>query len=86
MTEEQIAQFKPIAIPLKKGYATFHHPLLMHGSYENKTERQRRAFVLNVFKDGVKSDANTSLLNGVPAIPQGQEMGGKFFPLLLESK
>ncbi len=86
LTEEQIVEFKPIAIPLKKGEATFHHALLMHGSYENKTERQRRAFVLNVFKDGVKSDANTSLLNGVPVIPQGQQMGGKFFPLLIERK
>jgi ectoine hydroxylase-related dioxygenase (phytanoyl-CoA dioxygenase family) len=86
LTEEQIAQFKPVPIPLKKGYATFHHPLLMHGSYSNRTERPRRAFVLNVFKDGVCSDTNEALLQGVAPIPKGQKMGGKFFPLLFEVK
>ena len=84
LTEQQIAEFKPVAIPLKKGYAAFHHPLLMHGSYENKTERQRRAVVINVFKDGVHSDTDSPVLTGVPAIPQGKKMEGKFFPLLFE--
>lgn len=73
-------------IELKKGYATFHHPLLMHGSFENKTERQRRATVINVFRDGVCSDSNEELLHGVPPIPKGQPMEGVFFPLLLDSK
>jgi ectoine hydroxylase-related dioxygenase (phytanoyl-CoA dioxygenase family) len=86
LTEEQIAQFKPIPIPLKKGYAAFHHPLLIHGSYANQTERPRRAFVLNVFKDGVCSDSNDTLLEGVPPIPKGQKMEGKFFPLLFEAR
>ncbi len=86
LTEEQIAQFKPVPIPLKNGYAAFHHPLLMHGSYSNRTERPRRAFVLNVFKDGVCSDTDEALLEGVAPIPKGQKMGGKFFPLLFEVK
>ncbi len=85
LTESQIADFKPIAIPLKKGYAAFHHPLLVHGSYQNKTPRQRRAFVLNVFKDGVRSSTDSELLAGVPVIGQGQKMEGKFFPLLFEA-
>jgi ectoine hydroxylase-related dioxygenase (phytanoyl-CoA dioxygenase family) len=86
LTEQQIAEFKPVAIPLKKGYAAFHHPLLMHGSYENKTERQRRAVVINVFKDGVHSDTDSPVLTGVPAIAQGKKMEGKFFPLLFEAQ
>ena len=85
LTEEQKAQFNPIPIEMKMGYATFHHPLLVHGSYENKTDRQRRAYVTNVFKDGTKSDASTPLLDGVDVIPQGQKMEGKFFPLLFEA-
>jgi ectoine hydroxylase-related dioxygenase (phytanoyl-CoA dioxygenase family) len=36
LTEEQKAKFKPVPIEMKKGYATFHHPLMVHGSYENK--------------------------------------------------
>ncbi|WP_339795378.1 phytanoyl-CoA dioxygenase family protein, partial [uncultured Imperialibacter sp.] len=59
LTEEQKSQFKPIPIEMKMGHGTFHHPLLVHGSYENKTDRQRRAYVTNVFKDGTRSDADT---------------------------
>lgn len=87
LSPSQCAAFaRHIPIELKKGYATFHHPLLMHGSFENKTERQRRATVINVFRDGVCSDSDDQLLNGVPPIPKGNPMTGTFFPLLLDSR
>ena len=82
LTAEQKAAFKPVPIELKKGYATFHHPLMVHGSYENKSEMSRRAFVLNVFADGTVSNTNDILLQGVPPIPKGQKMEGKYFPML----
>jgi hypothetical protein len=82
LTEEQRCQFKPVAIELKKGECSFHHPLMVHGSYENKTESPRRATVINVFCDGVKSASDDPLLAGVPPIPSGEKMGGQFFPLL----
>ena len=82
LTDEQKLQFKPVAIELKCGEASFHHPLMVHGSYENKTERPRRGVVLNVFRDGVRSDSNEPLLEGVPAIPKGEKIEGQFFPLL----
>ena len=82
LTDEQKAAFKPIPIELKKGYATFHHPLMIHGSYENKSAMSRRAFVLNVFADGTLSNSNDELLKGVPRIAKGEKMEGKFFPLL----
>jgi ectoine hydroxylase-related dioxygenase (phytanoyl-CoA dioxygenase family) len=82
LSEAQKAQFKPIPIELKKGFGTFHHPLLVHGSYENKSNRPRRAIVINVFADGVISDSNEELLHGVPIIPKGEKMKGQFFPLL----
>lgn len=82
LTAEQKAEFKPVPIELKAGHAAFHHPLMVHGSYENKTSRSRRAFVLNVFQDGVRSDSNDPMLDGVPAIPAGGKMEGTFFPLL----
>jgi ectoine hydroxylase-related dioxygenase (phytanoyl-CoA dioxygenase family) len=82
LTEEQKADFKPVAVELKKGYAAFHHPLLVHGSYENKSEMSRRAFVLNVFADGTVSNTDEELLAGVPIIRKGKKMEGKFFPLL----
>ncbi len=86
LSEEQKTEFKPIPIPIKKGYATFHHPLMVHGSYENKSERARRAFVLNVFADGTYSATNDTLLKGVPVIRKGQKMEGQFFPLLYDAK
>ena len=85
MTEEQKAEFKPVPVELKKGYATFHHPLLVHGSYENRSDMSRRAFVLNVFADGTLSNSNEPPLQEVPVIPKGEKMEGQFFPLILEA-
>ncbi|MDY7394738.1 phytanoyl-CoA dioxygenase family protein [Aureibaculum sp. 2210JD6-5] len=85
LTKEQKQEFKPLPIELKKGYATFHHPLMVHGSYENKSEVSRRAFVLNVFADGTISNTDDELLQGVPIIPKGKKMEGKFFPLIYKS-
>lgn len=82
LTDEQRAMFKPVAIELKAGEASFHHPRMIHGSYANSTERPRRATVVNVFRDGVRSNSDSPPLEGVPAIPKGQPMSGRFFPLL----
>ncbi|WP_353719283.1 phytanoyl-CoA dioxygenase family protein [Dyadobacter sp. 676] len=84
LSEEQKAEFKPVPIEMKRGYGTFHHPLMVHGSYENRSERSRRAFVLNVFADGTASDTNSPLLDGVPVIPKGEKLKGQFFPLLFD--
>ena len=84
LTEEQTAQFKPVAIELKKGECSFHHPLMVHGSYQNRSDRPRRGAVINFFRDGVRSASNDPPLEGVPPIPAGEEMGGQFFPLLFE--
>lgn len=86
LTEEQKAEFKPVPIEMKKGYGTFHHPLMVHGSYANKSSRSRRAFVLNVFADGTQSNTDEVLLEGVPVIRKGEEMKGQFFPLLYKAK
>jgi ectoine hydroxylase-related dioxygenase (phytanoyl-CoA dioxygenase family) len=85
LTESQKEQFgKRIAIEMPAGCATFHHPLMVHGSYENKSPRSRRAFVLNVFAEGTTSNSDDEMLAGVPPVPQGQKMDGQFFPLLFE--
>ena len=84
LTEDQKRDFRPVAIELKKGHASFHHPLMVHGSFENRTDEPRRAAVLNVFRDGVVSDSNDAPLEGVPPIPKGQQMQGQFFPLLFD--
>jgi ectoine hydroxylase-related dioxygenase (phytanoyl-CoA dioxygenase family) len=84
LSEAQRVEFKPVPIELKRGEASFHHPLMVHGSYENRTERPRRAVVLNVFVDGVVSASDDPPLEGVPSIPKGSPMNGQFFPLLFD--
>lgn len=82
LSEEQKQQFKPVYVELKAGEASFHHPLMVHGSFANRTDRPRRATVINVFRDGTRSASGDTLLEGVPPIPAGEEMRGQFFPLL----
>jgi hypothetical protein len=84
LTEEQKAEFKPIPIELKKGHAAFHHPLMVHGSYANKSAAARRAFVLNVFADGTLSNTDGELMPKSPLIAKGQKMEGQFYPLLFD--
>lgn len=84
LTPEQRAAFKPVPIELKQGECSFHHPLMVHGSYENLTDRSRRAVVLNVFRDGVVSASDAAPLAGVPPVPAGEKMSGQFFPLLFD--
>jgi ectoine hydroxylase-related dioxygenase (phytanoyl-CoA dioxygenase family) len=84
LTSEQKRQFKPIPIELKAGECSFHHPLMVHGSYENLSGRPRRGAVINVFRDGVRSASNEALLAGVPPISAGERMSGQFFPRLFD--
>src|SRR6266852_734438 len=84
LTEEQRAAFKPVPIELKKGECSFHHPLMVHGSYANQSDRPRRGTVINVVRDGVCSASDDPLLEGVPVIPAGARIDGQFFPLLFD--
>lgn len=89
LNEEQKKEFdKKIPNVVKKGYASFHHPLMMHGSYENRSSRPRRATVLNVMNDGVISNMGNANqdLGGFPLIPQDTPMNGQFFPILFDAE
>ncbi len=84
LSDAQKKEFCPTAIELKKGECSFHHPLMVHGSFENRTDRPRRAAVINVVHDGVRSVSDEPLLEGVPRIAAGERLGGQFFPLLFD--
>src|SRR5579859_6775659 len=86
LPDELKDKFNPVAVELKKGESAFHHARTMHGSGANDTPRPRRATVINVFRDGVMSNADEPLLAGVPLIPRGKKLEGQFFPLLFEPK
>lgn len=82
LSPEQREEFHPVPVTLKRGECSFHHPLLVHGSYENRSDRPRRATLVNAFRDGVRSASDEELLAGVPRIRKGSPMAGQFFPLL----
>lgn len=85
LTAEQWARFQnPTPVELKAGECAFHHPLLVHGSFANSSSQSRRAVVLNVLRDGVTSEDDNPLLEGVPSIPPGQKLEGQFFPMLYD--
>ena len=83
LNDQQWEQFQhPVAIELKAGQCAFHHPLMVHGSFANETERPRRAAVINLVRDGVCSNTNEPLLEGAPVVAEGQPLSGQLFPLL----
>lgn len=87
LSEEQKKAFDhPAFAEVKAGEAIFHHSLTLHGSGANRSEKPRRAFVINAIADGVISDSNDVLLDGVPVIPKGEKIEGQFFPLLYEPR
>ncbi len=82
LPDEVKDQFRPQCVELKQGESSFHHARTMHGSGRNETAIPRRATVINVILDGVMSDSDEPLLDGVPPVPRGQRLDGQFFPLL----
>jgi ectoine hydroxylase-related dioxygenase (phytanoyl-CoA dioxygenase family) len=86
LTEEEIQQFQPLPSLLKKGHASFHHPLTIHGSYPNRSSSARRSAVLNYFVEGTKSNTDEPLLHGIPKISRGEPLNSRFFPLVFDPK
>jgi hypothetical protein len=85
LDDAQWKQFQqPVAIELKAGEASFHHPLMVHGSFANRTDRPRRATVINALRDGVTSTTDEPLMQGAPPIPSGAKVEGQFHPLLFD--
>jgi len=82
LTEEEKSLWKPVPALLKKGEVSFHHPLMVHGSFPNRSAGPRRAAVVNYFGQGTSSATNERLLDGVPIIPIGKPIAGQFFPVV----
>ena len=39
---------------------------------------------MNCIADGVYSDTDEPLLNGVPVVPRGERLAGQFFPVVYD--
>jgi ectoine hydroxylase-related dioxygenase (phytanoyl-CoA dioxygenase family) len=85
LNDEQCVAFEnSVPVQLSAGECVFHHPLMVHGSFENRSDRKRRATVINVIRDGVCSASGEPLLSGVDVVPAGDALSGRFFPLLFD--
>jgi ectoine hydroxylase-related dioxygenase (phytanoyl-CoA dioxygenase family) len=77
--------FKPVPAVGKAGQASFHHSHTVHGSYQNASDRPRRAVVLNYMGAETRcADGTKPLLKGVPLIPEGAIIEGDHFPIVLD--
>ena len=92
LTASQLEDFdRKAPVEMRAGEASFHHPLLMHGSYANQSERSRRATIINIFADGVRSSreedgSNAPGADNYPQVPNGEVMKGTYYPLLLDAE
>lgn len=98
LTPAQRAAFRPVPIELMAGWGSIHHPLMVHGSFANDSDRPRRATVVNVMADGARAAVDEPEVDGVPAWlvgttkdvptypvaaePTGPLLAGRYFPLL----
>ncbi|MEX6690959.1 phytanoyl-CoA dioxygenase family protein [Danxiaibacter flavus] len=89
LNKEQVELFdKKVTNELPRGFASFHHPLMMHGSYANYSERPRRAVVLNAMAFNTLGNTENyhrlDALNSFPVMKQDEVLNGRFFPLLFD--
>eukprot|EP00746_Dinoflagellata_sp_MGD_P007124 gnl/MRDRNA2_/MRDRNA2_114066_c0_seq1.p1 gnl/MRDRNA2_/MRDRNA2_114066_c0~~gnl/MRDRNA2_/MRDRNA2_114066_c0_seq1.p1 ORF type:complete len:380 (-),score=60.68 gnl/MRDRNA2_/MRDRNA2_114066_c0_seq1:68-1207(-) len=85
LDDEQVNELDNNRLPavLPRGYAVFHHPFMMHGSYGNSSANQRRATVINIMRDGVVFNADGRDMGNFPTLPNDVAMGGSCYPLLV---
>ena len=77
------ARFEPRTVPVAAGSATFHHSHTLHGSDRNRSQRWRRAVVLNYMDADTRvADGARPLLEGVPLLPAGAVVEGPDFPIV----
>ena len=67
----QWAARPPTSPLLKAGHVAFHHALSVHGSWGNRSDRPRRALVLNFFAHGTRALMDGELMKGMPAVRAG---------------
>jgi ectoine hydroxylase-related dioxygenase (phytanoyl-CoA dioxygenase family) len=78
-------RFRPVPIPLRAGEASLHHPLMVHGSYGNRSPGPRRAAVLNFMAPDTRSaEGRLPPLKGTPVVPRGAVIEGEHFPIVLD--
>lgn len=89
LSEQQLEVFEhKVANELPRGYASFHHPLMIHGSYANYSERPRRAVVINSMAANTLGNVDNyerkDALHNFPLMVQDKVLDSQYFPLLFD--
>ncbi len=75
--------WNPVAMPVRAGQATIHHSHTLHGSDQNRSDRWRRACVLNYMGPHVRvANGKEPLLRGARRLPRGAIVEGDDFPIV----
>lgn len=77
--------FAPVPMRLRAGMGVLHHSHTVHGSPGNRSERPRRALVVNFMAPDTRcADGGQPLLAGVPKLATGAVIEGDAFPIVLD--
>lgn len=76
------APWREVSMRLQPGEVVFHHSRILHGSGANRSDRPRRACVVNWMGAHVRSASNEPLLRGTVPVARGGVVEGECFPLV----
>ena len=82
----QDKEIRVVPCPVKKGYVHYHHGLTWHGSYQNSSQRKRRAIANHYMtEETVYDQAGGHVMKPYVTVNHGEKLTGKVFPLVWDS-
>jgi ectoine hydroxylase-related dioxygenase (phytanoyl-CoA dioxygenase family) len=80
--DHDLANQRPVMVPLKKGSCTFHHGLTFHYAHANKTELPRRVLAVIYTPDGTTYSGKKHVVSDGCSLQLNEPLNGEIFPLL----
>jgi ectoine hydroxylase-related dioxygenase (phytanoyl-CoA dioxygenase family) len=78
----ELADRKPVMVPLKAGSCTFHDGLTFHYAHANKTDKPRRAYAIIYMLDGTTFNGKPHMVSDGQSCTPEEPLRGPMFPLL----
>lgn len=80
--DDDIANTRPVKVPLKAGSCTFHNGLTFHYAFANQTDQPRRVLAIIYMPDGTTYNGKSHVVSDGQPIAEGAPLTGGLFPLL----
>lgn len=80
--DTELANRRPVKVPLKKGSCTFHDGLTFHFAHANKTDRPRRVLAIIYMPDGTTFNGKEHAVTDGFGLEKDKPIKGGVFPLL----